>query len=104
MQVGARLGLYETLAPLGAGGMGEVAPLIGVTRRLTIGFAQRDPLLELLGGDSRRLALLPFLWRGDFLRLADDDESRESFRGGSSATAQPVALARWPARLLGLDG
>ena len=49
---GTRLGPYEILSLLGASAMGEVAPLIGVTRRLAIGFAQSDPLLELLGGDS----------------------------------------------------
>jgi hypothetical protein len=45
LPAGTRLGPYEILAPLGAGGMGT-APAS------TIGFVQRDPLPELLGGDS----------------------------------------------------
>ena len=36
LQTGTRLGPYEILSPLGAGGMGRVEPLCGRQRRMNL--------------------------------------------------------------------
>jgi serine/threonine protein kinase len=76
LSVGNRLGPYEILAPIGAGGMGEVY-------RARDSKLNRDVALKLLppafARDSERLALPP---RGAGARGAESSEHRGDLRTG----------------------